>query len=73
MNMQKFSVKYLKTLLKNTTWSYYLMPITVAKIKNSRNSTWKGGLDKREHSSIASVVANWYNHTETQSSNSSKN
>jgi hypothetical protein len=50
-----------------TTLRFYLIPIRMTKIKNSRdNRCWQGCGGKKEHSSIAGGIANWYNHCGNQ-------
>jgi hypothetical protein len=45
------------------TLRFHLTPISIAKIRNSSDSTcWQGYMEKGKHSSIAVGIANLYNH-----------
>jgi hypothetical protein len=55
-----------------TTLRFHLTPVRMAKIKNSGDSTFWQGCEE-EHSSIASGIASWCNHSGNQSGGSSEN
>jgi hypothetical protein len=55
------------------TPSFYLTPIRMAKIKNSRDSRCWQGCESREPSSNAARSANVYNHVGNQFSTFSEN
>jgi hypothetical protein len=50
-----------------TNLRFHLTPVRMAKIKNSDDSRCWLGCGKEEHSSIASRIASWYNHSGNQS------
>jgi hypothetical protein len=54
-----------------TTLRFYLTPLRMAKIKNSDDSRCWQGCGKKEHSSIAGGIVNWYNCSGNQSGVSS--
>jgi hypothetical protein len=53
-----------------TTLRFHLTPVRLAKIKNSDAGK---DVEKEEHSSIAGGIANLYNHSGSQSGDSSEN
>jgi hypothetical protein len=55
------------------TLRFYLPLITMAKIKNSGDSTFGKVLEKEENSFIAGGNKNWYNHYGNESRGSSEN
>jgi hypothetical protein len=56
-----------------TTLRFHLIPVRMAKIKNSGES--RGWLEcgEREHSSIFGRIASWYNHSGNLPGGSSEN
>jgi hypothetical protein len=57
-----------------TTLRFHLIAVRMAKIKNSGDSRyWQGCGEKKEHSSIASEIPSWYNHSGSQFVSSSEN
>ena len=56
-----------------TTLRFHLIPVIMAKIKNSGEADAVEDVEKEEHSSIAGGIASLYNHSESQSGGSSEN
>jgi hypothetical protein len=56
-----------------TTLRFHLTPVRMVKIKNSGDSRCWQRCQKEEHSFIVGGIANWYNHSENLSGNSSEN
>ena len=50
-----------------TTMRFYLIPIRMAKIKNSGDNNAGKDVEKAKHSSISAGIANLYNHSGNQS------
>jgi hypothetical protein len=50
-----------------------LIPVRMAKIKNSGDSRYGKNVEKEEHSFMAGEIVNWYNHSGNQSVGSSEN
>jgi hypothetical protein len=56
-----------------TTLRFDLIPVRMAKIKNSGDAVAGEDVKKEEHSSIAVGIARWYNHSGNQFGGSSEN
>jgi hypothetical protein len=56
-----------------TTLRFCLIPVRMAKIKNSGDTRGWQGCGKEEHFSIAGGIASWYNHSGNQFGGSSEN
>ena len=56
-----------------TTLRFYLTPVRMAKIKNSRDKRCWQGCGEKEHSYTVGGIARWYNCSRNQSGGSSKN
>jgi hypothetical protein len=56
-----------------TTLRFHLIPVIMAKIKNSGDSRCWQDVEKEEDSSIAGGIASWYNHSGNQFGGSSEN
>jgi len=56
-----------------TTLRSHLLPVSMAKIKNSETADSCQDVEKKEHSSIVGGIADWYNHSGKQSGGSSEN
>jgi hypothetical protein len=54
-----------------TTLRFHLIPVRMAKIKNSGTADAVEDVVKEEHSSIDGVIASLYNHSGNQSGSSS--
>jgi hypothetical protein len=50
-----------------TTLRFHLIPVIMAKIKNSGEADAVEDVEKEEHSSIAGGIASLYNHSGSQS------
>jgi hypothetical protein len=46
---------------------FYLIPVGIAKIKNSETAAAGEDVEKEEHSSTAGGTTSWYNHSGNQS------
>jgi hypothetical protein len=55
------------------TLRFYLTPIRIAKVKNSGYNRYCLDVEKEKHPSIASGIANWYNHFGNKLGSSSEN
>jgi rare lipoprotein A (peptidoglycan hydrolase) len=56
------------------TLRFHLTPVRMAKIKKTQVTAHAGeNVEKEEHSSIASGIASWYNHSGNQFGSSSEN
>ena len=56
-----------------TTLRFHLIPIRMAKIKNSGDSRCWQDVEKEEHFSTVGGIVNWNNHSGNQSGGSSEN
>jgi hypothetical protein len=56
-----------------TTLRFYLIPVRMAKLKNSGTADAGEDVEKEEHSSIAGGIASLYNHSGSRSGGSSEN
>ena len=56
-----------------TTLRFHLTPVRMAKIKIQVTADAGEDVEREEHSSIASGISNWYNHSETHSGSFSEN
>jgi hypothetical protein len=56
-----------------TTLRFHLIPVIMAKIKNSGEADAVEDVEKEEHSSIAGGIASLYNHSGSQSGSSLEN
>jgi hypothetical protein len=56
-----------------TTLRFHLIPVRMAKIKNSGDSRCFEDVEKEEHSSITGGIASWYKHSVNHFGSSSEN
>jgi hypothetical protein len=56
-----------------TTLRFHLIPVRMAKIKNSGDNRCWQGCGETGNSSIAGGIASWYNHSGSQFGGSSEN
>ena len=68
-----FSILSNKGNANKTTMRLYIIPVKMAKIKNSRDRRCSSDVEKEEHSSIFVGIASWYNHSGNQFGGSSEN
>jgi hypothetical protein len=56
-----------------TTLRFHLTPVRMANIKIQVTADARKDVEKEEHSSIAGMIASWYNHSGNQLGGSSEN